>query len=347
MSDLVGGFGAWIEVTQAPARSTGLRAVDAPRGPDDRRHAAVVVRQVVQSFIGLLAETYGEWRRHRTIRLGAGLAYYGLFALVPLLAVSLSLAGVFFQEDDVQEYLAGQFAGILGDDAAAVSTALAGVLDGFDSLIGLGLVGALSLVFTASLLVVALQDALNTIWERPVRSGIRTTIARRLLAFLVVAGAGAALMVSFALNAVTALFGRMVPDVVVMESLGELIGTAGSWALGVGVIALLFRYLTDVRVPWRGVLPGAAVTALLVAVGTVAIGAYLRRYAATSLLGATGSVFLVLIWIYYEAQIILAGAEFTRTLAKRGIEPIWPGSADDDGQPGTLPRDDAAVDVDD
>ncbi len=292
---------------------------------------------------GLLTETYGEWRRHRTIRLGAGLAYYGLFAFVPLLAVSLSLAGIFFQKDDVQDYLAGQFADILGDDAEMVSAALAGALDGFDSMLGLGLVGAVSLVFTASLLVLALQDALDTIWERPVQVGLRTTLARRVLAFLVVVGAGVVLAVSFALNAVTALFGRMVPGVAVVGSLGELIGTAASWALGIGVIAMLFRFLTDVRVPWRSVLLGAAATALGVAIGTVAIGAYLRRYAASSLVGATGSVFLVLIWIYYEAQIILAGAEFTRSLAKRGLES--PASLDDDGKPGALPGDDAAVDV--
>ncbi len=304
------------------------------------------VRDVARSLIGLLTETYGEWRRHRTIRLGAGLAYYGLFAFVPLLAVSLSLAGIFFAKEDVQTYLAGQLASIVGDDSAAVSGAIAGVLDGFDSMVGLGLVGAASLVLTASLLVLALQDAFNTIWERPVHAGIRQTIARRLLAFVVVLACGAVLVVSFALNAVTALFGQMVPDVAVVESLGELIGTAGSWALGIGVVALLFRYLTDVRVPWRGALPGAAVTALLIAVGTVAIGAYLRRYASSSLLGATGSVFLVLIWIYYEAQIILAGAEFTRVLSARGLEPIWPASLGDDGKAGGLPPDDAAVDVD-
>ena len=104
---------------------------------------------------------------------------------------------------------------------------------------------------------------------------------------------------------------------------------------------MLLRVLTDVRVPWRSVLPGAAVTALGVAIVTVAIGAYLRRYAASSLLGATGSVFLLLIWIYYEAQIILAGAEFTRTLARRGTDP----SLDDDGKTGVLPGDDAAADI--
>jgi membrane protein len=118
-------------------------------------------------------------------------------------------------------------------------------------------------------------------------------------------------------NAVTGLIGRLVPDVAVFEPLTELVGATASWLILIGVIALLFRYLTDVRIPWRSVLTGAMVTALLVAIGTAAIGAYLRRYAATSLLGATGSIFLILLWIYYEAQIVLVGAEFTRVLARR------------------------------
>ena len=88
------------------------------------------------------------------------------------------------------------------------------------------------------------------------------------------------------------------------------------------MIALLFRYLPDARVPWGPVLVGAAVTAVMLAVGTVLVGAYLRRYAASSLVGVTGSVFLVLLWIYYEAQILLAGAEFTRVLSLRGAHRV-------------------------
>jgi membrane protein len=264
-----------------------------------------------------VVETYGEWRRHRTIRLGAGLAYYGLFAFVPLLAVSLSLAGLFFATEDVQSYLATRLADLIGGDAEVVGAALADLLDGFGSMLGLGLIGAASLLLTASLLVVALQDAFNTIWEQPVRSGIRNTVVRRLVAFAVVVGFGGVLVVSFSVNAVTGLIGRLVPDVAVFEPLTELVGATASWLILIGVIALLFRYLTDVRIPWRSVLTGAMVTALLVAIGTAAIGAYLRRYAATSLLGATGSIFLILLWIYYEAQIVLVGAEFTRVLARR------------------------------
>lgn len=299
----------------------------------------MVIRGAVASFLRVMSATYAEWLEHRTIRLGAGLAYYGLFALVPVLAVSLSIASIFFARDDVQSYLADQLTQLLGDDADDVGAAIATLLDDAGSFVGLGLVGVASLFFAASLLVVALQDALNTIWEVPVRTGVRRTVVRRLVAFAVVAGAGGVLVVSFAVNAVTALFSRMVPNLPVVESLGELIGVAASWALGIGVLALLFRYLPERRAPWRSVLPGSAITALLVAIGTVAIGAYLRRYASTSLLGATGSIFLVLLWIYYEAQIILAGAEFTRVLARRR-------SVDDDREARLGPRDDATADVD-
>lgn len=274
-------------------------------------------RRVVGYLPHLVVTTYGEWRRHRTIRLGAGLAYYGLFALVPVVAVSLSVAGLFVATDDIQSYLAMQFADLVGTDADVAAQTLADAMAGSGTTFGLGAAGLVSLAFTASLLVLALQDAFNSIWERPVRSGIRQSVVRRLVAFAVVLAGGAVLVVSLAVNAVTSLLGNLVPDVAAWTPLTELIGTAATWVLGIGVIALLFRYLTDVRIPWASTVVGATVTALFVAVGTVAIGAYLRRYAASSLLGATGSVFLVLLWIYYEAQIVLAGAEFTRVLARR------------------------------
>ena len=307
------------------------------------------VRAVARGTWNLGIETYEAWRGHRTIRLGAGLAYYGLFAIVPLLAVALAVAGLVISQSDVQSYLADQLSGLLGVDADAVARALSEVLDGTGTVTSLGLVGLVSLFLTASLLVVALQDAFNTIWERPVRSGIRQSVLRRLVAFVVVAGAGAVIVVSFAVNAVTALLERLAPDVAFVASLQELIGLAATWVLAIGVVTLLFRYLTDVRVPWVPAVVGGAITAAMLAVGTVVLGAYLRRYAAASLAGATGSVFLVLLWIYYVAQIVLVGAELTRQLAKRNSGATGPGavwSAPGDRETGTGPSDDPAVDID-
>ena len=300
-----------------------------------------------------MTDTYEAWRDHRTIRLGAGLAYYGLFAIVPILAVALSLAGLFISQSDVQSYLADQLSDLFGVDADQVAAVLAETLDDAGAVTGLGLVGAASLFLSASLLVVALQDAFNTIWERPVRSGIRHSVLRRLVAFVVVAGAGAVIVVSFAINAVTGLLGRLVPDIAILASLEELVGLAASWALAIGVIALLFRYLTDVRVPWPPALIGGIVTAAVLAIGTMLVGAYLRRYAASSLVGATGSVFLVLLWIYFVAQIVLVGAELTRVLTRVLIR--WQAddgdratatSAGADRQAGVGPGEDATVDVD-
>ncbi len=307
------------------------------------------VRVGVHALWSVGTTTYEQWRDHRTIRLGAGLAYYGLFAIVPIMAVALSLAGLFIAQNDVQSYLADQLAELFGFDADRVASVFAETLDDAGSLTGLGLVGLASLLLTASLLVIALQDAFNTIWERPVRSGIRQTVLRRLVAFVVVAGAGAVIVVSFAINAVTGLLLRLVPDIAILRSLEELFGLAASWALAVGVIALLFRYLTDNRVPWPPAIVGAVVTAAVLAVGTMLVGAYLRRYASSSLAGATGGVFFVLLWIYYVAQIVLVGAELTRVLARRRADADDPEaaySAAGDRQTGARPGDDAAVDVD-
>ncbi len=307
------------------------------------------VRGAARGVWDLGIETYEQWRGHRTIRLGAGLAYYGLFAIVPMLAVALALAGSVISHGDIQSYLAEQLSTLIGVDADAVASVLADALDGDGRLVGLGLIGAASLLLTASVLVVALQDAFNTIWERPVRSGLRQTVLRRLIAFVVVAGAGAVIVVSFAVNAVTGLLDQLAPDIAIVGSLQELIGLVTSWALAVGVVALLLRYLTDARVPWPPALVGGAATAAVLAVGTVLVGAYLRRFGASSLAGATGSVFLVLLWIYYVAQIVLVGAEFTRVLTLRrsgagGIAVV--GSASRDGEAGVVPGNDASVDVD-
>jgi membrane protein len=300
-------------------------------------------RRPISALVDLLVATYHDWRRHRTIRLGAGIAYYGLFAIVPFIAVAITLAGIFISQEDVEQFLVEQLSSLLDVDGTAVAAGIADALAGVGTLTTLGIVGVVSLVLTASLLVLALQDAFNTIWERPVRSGFRHSILRRLGAFAVVAASGGLLIVGFALNAVGGLIASILPDAILFAPIPELFGLASSWTLGIGTLALLFRFLPDAEVRWRSAIVGGALTAVFVAIGTVAIGTYLRRVGGASVAGATSSVFLVLVWIYYEAQIVLAGAELTRMLdAEAGVERR---SLDDDGQAGLGPGEDAAVDV--
>ncbi len=263
----------------------------------------------------VVTATYAQWRMHRTIRLGAAVAYYGLFALVPVLAVCLAVAGRLVSDQQVQEYLDDRLVEVFGPQAEGFSEAVAATLGSTGTIAGLGLIGAGALVLAATLLVISLQDAFNTIWELPVVSGLRHSFFRRLGAFVVILAAGGVLVLAFAINSITAMIDRFVPDVVILGSMTELFGAAASWALGVGVFVLLFRYLPDSRVPWRASLIGGAVTTLLVVLGTTVIGFYLRHFGATSIPGAAGGVALVLLWMYYEAQIVLVGAEFTRVIA--------------------------------
>jgi membrane protein len=272
-------------------------------------------RRAFGRAFGIISATYTQWRLHRTIRLGAAVAYYGLFALVPVLAVCLAVAGRLVSDGQVQEYLDTRLVEVFGPEAAGFSEAVASTLGSSGTIAGLGLVGAGTLVLAATLLVISLQDALNTIWELPVVSGFRRSFLRRLGAFVVILAAGGVLVLAFAINSITAVIDRLVPDVVILESMTELFGAATSWALGVGVFILLFRYLPDSRVPWRAASIGGAVTTLLVVLGTTVIGFYLRHFGATSVPGAAGGVALILLWMYYEAQIVLVGAEFTRVIA--------------------------------
>ncbi|MET0908621.1 MAG: YihY/virulence factor BrkB family protein [Ilumatobacteraceae bacterium] len=273
----------------------------------------------IRGFLALGTATYHEWRMHRTIRLGAGIAYYGLFALIPILSLSIAVAGLVLSDDDVQAYLVGRLEDVFGPDAAGFSSAIATSLGESGTIVGLGIVGAGALVLAASLLVLSLQDALDTIWELPVRSGFRRSFLRRVAAFAVILSAGLVLIAGFVINAITALIERLVPDAPILESISAVFGFAASWALGVGVFVLLFRYLPDSRAPWRAALIGAATTTVLVAVGTSAIGFYLRTFGGSSVTGATGGAVLLLLWIYYEAQIVLVGAEFTRVVAHERV----------------------------
>ena len=265
--------------------------------------------------LAVVGATYAQWRAHRTIRLGAAVAYYGLFALVPVLTLTVAMAGRIVSNADVAGYLDDRLEQIFGPQASGFSEAISSTLGSSGTVAGLGLIGAGTLVLAATLLVVSLQDALNTIWELPVRSGLRYSALRRLGAFLVILAAGFVLVVAFAINSVTAIIERLVPDTVILESVSALFGAAASWTLGVAVFVLLFRFLPDSRVAWRPAIIGGAVTTVLVVLGTVMIGWYLRHFGASSLPGAAGAIALVLLWIYYEAQIVLVGAEFTRVVA--------------------------------
>ncbi len=266
--------------------------------------------------VSVLFDTYASWRADRTIRLGAGLAYYGLFSLASVLTLTLGIVRVLGRRSDIDAYLSVRFEEMFGELGVEVSGLFAEKLSGSTGT-QLGLIGFGSLLVTGSLFFIALEDALNQIWGMPVRVGIRSSVRRRLVAFLVLFGAALSLVVSFVIQTASSLIEALVPgEVIGVSALASFVASVLSWLVLAGAVVLLFRFLPSADVPWRpAAISGVVVSALLI-VGTALIGRYLRRFGASSLSGAASSLLAILVWIYYEAQILLAGAQLCKVLTR-------------------------------
>lgn len=267
----------------------------------------------------LLKDAWSSWSVHKCARLGAALAYYTIFSLAPLLVivfgvVEMTLGHVAPQQlmTWIEQYVGRRQAEVIAE--LVTQTGNHG-----DSLVAT-VIGAAAMLLGAAGLFAALRDALNTIWEAPPRvgAGWRGMVADRLLSFIMVVLSAGVLLVSLAtttvIQAVSHHMGSLLPmPGWVLEALDLLV------SLGVVTLlfAILYRVLPDVAVAWRDVWVGAAFTSLLFLVGKVALGMYLGRSGVGSAYGAAGSLVVLLMWIYYAAQIFLFGAEFTRAYSKR------------------------------
>lgn len=268
--------------------------------------------------IEIAAVAYAGWRDDRCIRLGAGLAYYGLFALVPLLSLSVAIAGVIFSTAEVRDYLDDPLARLLGADSQDVAARLATQVSDASLVTQFGLVGLAGLVVAASVVFVALQDALNQVWHVPYETGLRQGVRRRLLSFGIVLLLSAVLLLTLVAQALLGLVEWLVP---VETRLGAtLVGIVDGmlpWVLGSVALAVVFAVLPRATVNRRAALVAGAATAAAMAAAAVVVGWYLGRFGTASVQGAASSVFVALTALYVQCQILLAGAVLTRVLTER------------------------------
>jgi membrane protein len=275
----------------------------------------------------LLAETVREWREDHADRLAAALAYYTMFALAPLLIVVLAIAGVVFGDEAARGALGHQIQGLIGGDGAAliedmVAAARRPAEGRMAALLGFGL-----LLFGATGVFGQLQDALNTIWEVVPRAdrGLWRLIRTRFLSFTMVLGTGFLLLVSLVLSTgLTALQDAWGPTSEPAVWLWQGLNMLLSLALTTLLFGMIYNILPDVDIAWRDVWLGALITAVLFGVGKQAIGLYLGHSSVASAYGAAGSLVVILLWVYYSAQILFFGAELTQVYANRhgsGSEP--------------------------
>ena len=283
----------------------------------------------IRDFPALLQATYAAWNRDKAPRLGAALAYYTIFSLAPLMVVVIGVASLFFGEAAARGQVVQQIQGTVGETAAkAVEEMLQNAHRGGQGGSMLAtLIGLATVLLGAGALFGQLQDALNTIWGVQPRgdAGYWYLVRTRFNSFAMVLGLGFLLLVSLALSAALAAFSGWLD-----AHLGHAAGLAAplNLVLSLGVFTLLFmgiyKVLPDVEIGWGDVWVGATFTSLLFALGKFALGLYLGRAGATSAYGSAGALIVLLLWVYYAAQILFFGAEFTKVFAVKCGKRIVP-----------------------
>jgi len=277
-------------------------------------------RNLLQVLAGLLRQAGGAWIADNAPRLGAALAFYSVFSLAPVLIVAVSVAGFVFGEKTAQGEIIRQFQELMGaQGATAIETIMQSTnrpaLGAFASALGL-----LAIFVGASGAFNELQDALNTIWkvDRGTRSFWRVTGRQRAFSLGLVVATGFLLLTSLVVTAVLSAAAAVVSNLVRISTLLlEPVHFVFSFAVITILFALIFKFIPDTKILWSDVRIGAALTSLLFTAGKSVIGFYLGHSAFTSAYGAAASLVVFLIWIFYSAQILLFGAEFTHVYAFR------------------------------
>lgn len=256
-----------------------------------------------------------SWLDDYVPSMGAALAYYTMFSLAPLLLIVISVAGLVFGQEAARGEIQAQLSALMGDNgAAAVEDLLASVGKPSEGAAGT-LLGVVLLLVGATTVFGELQDSLDRIWRVPAphrASGWLSLVRARLLSFGMIMAIGFLLMVSLVVSAALSTLGRLwQPGSGSWVALADTINSLGSFALVASMFALMYKVMPRVRVMWRDVWVGALFTAILFSAGKSLIGLYIGRSGVTSAFGAAGSLVVVLLWVYYSAQIFLLGAEFT------------------------------------
>lgn len=270
----------------------------------------------IKSFFSLVKKAVMAWIDDYAPSMGAAIAFYTVFSLAPLIIIVLAVAGFFWGQEAVQGQLMGQIGGLLGQDGAQ---AIEGVVSSSAQEKEQGIVATVSslivLAVGATTVFAELQSALDRIWEVPAsekKSGIWNMVRSRLLSFGLVLSLAflllVSLVVSTALAALGGWMGGLMPG---WESMLQILNLIVSFAILTVLFAMIFKFMPQVHVAWRDVWVGALLTALLFVIGKYLIGLYVGKSSVASSYAAAGSLVVVLLWVYYAAQVFLLGAEFT------------------------------------
>ena len=267
----------------------------------------------LKAIWSLSMQAVEAWIEDYAPSMGAALSYYTLFSIAPLLLIVIGVAGLVFGDDAARGEIFQQLRGLMGDEGAAGIERLLQAANKPEGGAIATVIGTAMLLLGATTVFGELQNALDRIWRAPARkksSGWWNLLRSRVLSFGMILGVSFLLMVSLVVSALLSALGKLWLFQG-WESLAHILDIAVSFVLVTVLFALIYKLIPRVRIHWRDVWVGAAVTAALFAVGKLLIGLYIGKSSVASAFGAAGSLVVMMVWVYYSAQIFLLGAEFT------------------------------------
>ena len=269
---------------------------------------------MMQRWVGLLRQSFSDWNDDNAPRLGAALAFYTILSISPMVILVVALVSLVFDRSRAQQHLLSQVQSLVGSDGrTAVETMLASGQKASSGIFAT-LIGSATLVFGASGVFGELRSALNTIWDaKPAKtSGIWGLLRERVFSFGMVISVGFVLLVSLLASAGLAAMTKFFSGLLPIPSILLAVLNFSLSFLGIALLfAFILKYVPETEVKWSDVRVGATATALLFTVGKSLLGLYLGKASPGSAYGAAGSLVVMVIWVYYSAQIFFFGAEFT------------------------------------
>lgn len=266
----------------------------------------------IREFVGDLVSA---WNEEKPSRLAAALAYYGMFSFVPVVYIVIKVAGIFVNDQLLSQQIFARLTVVLGPETANYIQDLVIATEGATTggTFIATLVSFAALFYSASGLFTNLQYSLNTIWHVPIetKSGFLNFIKNRLLAFILIIGVGLVLVIGAFGSVVFSIIASILPFGIIDLDISVI----AIIALATLLFALIYKLLPEVYIAWRDVWLGALITSVLVYIGGWALGFYFRVSGVGTAFEAAGALAILLVGIYYIAQIFLSGAIFTRVYA--------------------------------
>lgn len=275
-------------------------------------------RPILRSVVEILVQTYTEWTNDGTLRIGAGIAYYGIIAIVPLLLVAIGIGELFFTSEEVLRYIEEFVGSLFGDQAKEVIPEIESSVSSETSneFASLGFIGLGGLLFSATLIFIALQDAIHVIWK--IGKVKLFSVRRYTLSFGVMLLVGTTTTLLLLAHSILAYVKHLLPDDV--EIFGLFTSVASVIAVYVVLclaILVMLKSFISVKIAWKDIFVSSLIISALLYVGVYALSIYFSVFADKSFYGALAGLVLVLVAVYYFAQIFLAGTQLSKVIAYR------------------------------